>query len=203
MNYLKIYEDICERGKLIRESGYYEIHHIKPRCLKGSEELDNLTSLTAREHYLAHYLLTKIYENNSSLYFAFGMMKTKSKLQERLFTSKQYENMKKSYSTAMKMNNPMKNPETAKKVIEKRKEGYASGRLTPRKLSDKEKNDASERMKGDNNPAIRFPKTHNFTNNKYVQGKHCYNNGIKNKYFNPDDEIPEGYVRGNKPRVKR
>ena len=29
-------------------------------------------------------------------------------------------------------------------------------------------------------------------------GKKCYNNGINNRYFSPNEEIPEGYIKGDK-----
>ena len=33
---------------------YYETHHIKPKCLGGSDEFSNKIRLTAQEHYEAH-----------------------------------------------------------------------------------------------------------------------------------------------------
>jgi len=44
---------------------HYERHHILPRCLGGSDDLSNLVILTVREHFLAHYLLCKIYEGTA------------------------------------------------------------------------------------------------------------------------------------------
>jgi len=40
---------------------YFENHHILPKCLGGTNDNENLILLTAREHYIAHYLLAKIY----------------------------------------------------------------------------------------------------------------------------------------------
>lgn len=40
--------------------GYYEIHHILPKSLGGSHEPFNLVKLNAKEHYIAHLLLTKM-----------------------------------------------------------------------------------------------------------------------------------------------
>jgi hypothetical protein len=34
-------------------------------------------------------------------------------------------------------------------------------------------------------------------------GKKCYNNGIENRYFSPDEEIPEGYIIGMKEENKQ
>lgn len=47
---------------------YYEKHHIIPRCIGGSDNELNLVLLTAREHFLAHYLLCKIYGNTIHSY---------------------------------------------------------------------------------------------------------------------------------------
>ena len=199
MNYLKIYESLCDRGKLCRNITYTEYHHIIPKCLSGTDDKINLTKLSGREHFIAHLLLTKIYPNNEGIQYAFCMMIAKNRYQNRYINSKYYERIKKIHSERMKSDNPMKNPETAAKVSQIRKEKYASGELIPRKLSDKERLDISSRMLGDKNPTKRFPEKHNFKNNSYVQGKLCYNDGIKNKYFYPDESIPEGFVRGCKP----
>ena len=34
--------------------------------MNGSNDLDNLVDLTAKEHFICHHLLTKIYPNNVS-----------------------------------------------------------------------------------------------------------------------------------------
>jgi hypothetical protein len=43
-----------------RYQAYYEAHHIVPRCMGGSNCLDNIALLTAKEHYICHWLLTKM-----------------------------------------------------------------------------------------------------------------------------------------------
>ena len=47
--------------------GYYESHHVVPKCLGGWESRDNLVRLTAAEHYIAHLLLMKMYPENRKL----------------------------------------------------------------------------------------------------------------------------------------
>ena len=42
-------------------AGYFERHHIVPRSCGGSNAKDNIVALTAREHFLAHWLLYRIY----------------------------------------------------------------------------------------------------------------------------------------------
>lgn len=49
---------LIERGRF-NVQGYKERHHIVPKCLGGSSNQDNLIDLTAKEHFLAHYLLAK------------------------------------------------------------------------------------------------------------------------------------------------
>jgi hypothetical protein len=39
--------------------GYAEVHHIVPRSLGGSDDADNLVRLTARQHYVAHWMLAR------------------------------------------------------------------------------------------------------------------------------------------------
>lgn len=79
MNYQRIYNQLIERGKKENRKKlkhtnpdfvYYERHHIIPRCLGGSNDKENLVLLTAREHFLAHWLLVRIYPENSKLIFA-------------------------------------------------------------------------------------------------------------------------------------
>ena len=69
MNYIKIYNDLVNKGKLRgldkkKLSYYTECHHIVPKCMSGSNDEDNLVLLTAREHVIAHVLLCKIYPDN-------------------------------------------------------------------------------------------------------------------------------------------
>jgi len=56
--------------------GYFEKHHIIPKCMGGSDSPDNIVALTAREHFVAHQLLVKINPQISDLVFAFRMLST-------------------------------------------------------------------------------------------------------------------------------
>lgn len=97
MNYQKIYDDICKRGqdRQLPKEVYTEKHHIVPKCLGGTNEKSNLTILTAREHFLVHYILTRIYPNNSKIWNACFRMCHSGKGQQRLVpNSKLYEFIK-------------------------------------------------------------------------------------------------------------
>lgn len=74
MNYSKIYANLISKAKNRCIEGYTEDHHIVPRCLGGSDNKENLVSLTPEEHFVAHLLLVKIYPNNHKLVFAVNMM---------------------------------------------------------------------------------------------------------------------------------
>ncbi len=74
MNYIKTYEDLINNAKKeCRQRGtgiYFENHHIIPRCMNGTDDNTNLILLTAREHFVAHWLLVKIYPDNFKLIYA-------------------------------------------------------------------------------------------------------------------------------------
>ena len=59
--YSRWYNQIIERAKCRLLNGEYkEIHHIMPKCLGGNNDSSNLVELTAREHFVVHWLLTKM-----------------------------------------------------------------------------------------------------------------------------------------------
>jgi hypothetical protein len=54
--------------------GYYESHHINPRCMGGGDEPSNIVALYPEEHFLAHLLLVKIHPDHRGLALAVVMM---------------------------------------------------------------------------------------------------------------------------------
>ena len=58
--------------------GYYERHHILPKCMGGKDEENNFVLLTCREHIIAHILLYKMYPNNLKLTKAAMIMTSNS-----------------------------------------------------------------------------------------------------------------------------
>ena len=103
MDYNKIYFSIIEKRKLIKIEGYGEKHHILPKSLGGLDSSDNIIKLTAREHFICHLLLTKMFKPNSiefkKMIKAFVCMQVcKSNNQDRYITSHSYETLKKSFS---------------------------------------------------------------------------------------------------------
>lgn len=62
MNHFLAYQRLVAKATArVCPEGYVERHHILPKALGGSDDSSNLVALTAREHFVAHVLLAKIY----------------------------------------------------------------------------------------------------------------------------------------------
>ena len=128
MNYSQIYFKIIENRKNNPYSGYVEQHHILPKSLGGLDNQDNLINLTAKEHFICHLLLTKIYSEKTPEYYkmikAFMMMLTcKSNNQNRAINSKKYEYLRIKFSEAQKISQSgIRNSQFGKKKTEEQKE---------------------------------------------------------------------------------
>ena len=66
--YTRWYFAIIENAQVRTITGYVEKHHIIPKSLGGDNSLANLVVLTAREHFVCHWLLTKMVENTKHRY---------------------------------------------------------------------------------------------------------------------------------------
>jgi hypothetical protein len=110
LNYQKIHDQIILKAQ---NSGrrryktsepnyqYFELHHIIPKCLGGSNKKENLVFLTAREHFLIHRLLVEIYPENNGINYAFWTMcnaKNEHQKREYKISSRVYEDIRKKVS---------------------------------------------------------------------------------------------------------
>jgi hypothetical protein len=179
MDYRKHYQNLIatRKRRQLQEGEYYERHHIIPKCMNGNNDKNNLVVLTAKEHYIAHWLLVKIYPENWKLKFAFYKMSKTNSKQSRIISSSQYQRSKKYYSEGCRQ-----------RMIE----------WNPGK-SENSRRKASQRMSSAENPMIKYPEKNPFLGKSYVAGRKFYNNGVKNLYLKPGDPIPEGYVLGMAP----
>jgi hypothetical protein len=101
--YLNRYNNIIQHFQNTIVEGYYEKHHIIPKCLGGTDEKTNLVLLPTRVHFIAHALLHKAYPNEPKLAQAFGMMVACNKYHKgRKYSSRLYEMSKLARSNAMK-----------------------------------------------------------------------------------------------------
>jgi hypothetical protein len=58
--YTKWYYQIIANAKISDYNCYTEKHHIIPKSLGGNDDISNIVSLTARQHFVCHWLLTKM-----------------------------------------------------------------------------------------------------------------------------------------------
>lgn len=109
--YSKIYTMITDRAKTRILDSYKEKHHIHPQSLGGPSKKENLVWLTAREHFICHWLLVKMTdgEARSKMVYALQGMKASNKYQDRYHTkitakvyAKYREEHAKNHSTRMK-----------------------------------------------------------------------------------------------------
>ena len=99
--------------------GYTEKHHIIPKSLGGSNKKENIAILTAKEHFMAHLLLTKCLDGKEKakmIHAAKRMMVTGNKYQQNRYvpSGRIYEMIKQAESAILsiktKNNNPMDKP---------------------------------------------------------------------------------------------
>lgn len=74
MNYIDAYNKITLNRKDLPKETYGEVHHIWPKSLGGENKPENMVRLTAKEHYIAHHLLTKIFPDCREMIIAFSLM---------------------------------------------------------------------------------------------------------------------------------
>jgi NUMOD3 motif len=98
------YAAITKRGQHRLTDSYTESHHIIPRSLGGNNLPENITKLTAREHFICHWLLTKIHSEGEAhwkMLNAIRIMRAENKNQQRYsnrITARVYSNLKEEYS---------------------------------------------------------------------------------------------------------
>ena len=104
--YTTWYYNIIKTARLHEYKCYTEYHHIIPKSLGGSNDDSNLVKLTAKQHFVCHLLLTKMFQPKTYAYYkmlhAFCMMDwcTGGEKMYR-YTSKVYEKQRKEFSEYM------------------------------------------------------------------------------------------------------
>lgn len=86
--YSKLYYKLTSNAKQRFTEGYTEKHHIIPQSMGGSNDKENLVDLTAREHFICHWLLIKMTEgeDRSKMLYALNGMKAENRYQQRYHT---------------------------------------------------------------------------------------------------------------------
>lgn len=157
--YTKLYYSIIENAKsrtII--DGYSEKHHIIPKSMGGNNSKENLARLTAREHFICHWLLTKMVignNRNKMLYALNGMRRNKTgNRYETKITSKIYASLKGkrilTEETKMKISLAKKGKPRSKETIQKMRE---------RKVSNETRIKLSIALKGRIGPNLGKPRS--------------------------------------------
>lgn len=95
--YTIIYFKIINRAKNRSIAGYTEKHHIIPKSIGGTNNIENLVKLTAKEHFICHRLLTKITtgDNKRKMIFAAWAMTMANNNDKKIrISSKTYSYLK-------------------------------------------------------------------------------------------------------------
>lgn len=136
--YTRLYYSIISKAqsRVLEKNIYSEKHHIIPKSIGGTNLKDNLVLLTAREHFIAHWLLTKMVENKKhkwQMWNAFHCMlyRETDNQQRYKVTGRIFENIKRNGSTIKSErfsgeSNPMfgkKHSEESKRKMSKERSG--------------------------------------------------------------------------------
>ena len=176
--YYQRYIKFIEFCKTSPKEGYTESHHIIPKSLGGTDAKQNLVKLTAREHFIAHWMLWKVYRN-VQMAMAFNFMRCAPSVNSaRYINSKIYETLREELSkvlteslsgenhpfygkrhskeTKEKIARTLTGVKRSKESIEKQFTSRTRNECKPpmlgKKHSDKFKTENSKRMSGNNNP---------------------------------------------------
>jgi hypothetical protein len=213
--YTRCYYNIINFAKS-RASGtlsYVERHHIIPKSLGGTNESENIVTLSAREHLICHMLLIKMTSGNDKSKMAFaawrmvfgGHTHKRAKVTSRTYATLKTEmadarrNSKGSYThsdeSKAKIGSGNKGKRLGQKLskewcanISKSKKGKVHGPM-PECVKEK----ISRKLTGKKRSERTEEHKTNISQSKL--GKLAYNDGVISKMFFPGDE-PDGWVHG-------
>lgn len=127
----QIYDNLIVRSKsenrVKSNDVYYENHHIIPKHMNGSDNIDNLVLLTFKEHIIAHYLLWRIYKKDQDL-IAYKMRSGQKEEAQRLRSRLAVESNRNGGNGFFKTGgwNPMKDPLIQEKSQETKLSKYGN-----------------------------------------------------------------------------
>lgn len=213
MDYQRIYNQLVSKRQQQTPNCYTERHHIIPKCMCGSNKKQNLVRLTAREHFIAHVLLSKIYKG--TLIYAVHRMITVNK-----YNSKKYEWLRIQHSKTMSLlNKGRKHTEETKKKMSvshtgtirsdeskqtqsKSRMGMTASNDTKKKMSEAKlgkTNTEEHKLKQSNSrKGMKFSEEHKANMSKARSGKSCIHTKISiGKSFKLVDNNGNEYIVNN------
>lgn len=199
MNYTKIYQNILDNAKKSSRKKcskhYFEKHHITPKCLGGDDSVDNLVLLTAKEHYVCHHILTKIYPDSTALQRAYWMMNTVISPNQNRYksTSRNYDSCKKQIQKIQSDNwkDKTKNPNYTNSKVGEKNPMFGVRRFG------KDNPFWGKSHSNESMIKMRDAKKQYYKNNENnTKDTIWINDGISNKRHPIKEEIPNGYNIG-------
>jgi hypothetical protein len=206
--YKKWYDTIIKKAQNRVTEEYTELHHILPRSLGGSNNDENLVSLTIREHFICHILLTKFTsgEDRNKMLYAVILMKGGNDKQPRYINSRLYESVKLLFAKNRKTMTGEKNSfygkkhsaETRAKMSASKKKLYGNGNHPHigMKRSEEVKQNISLARKGQPSPKKGLPGKKWTEETRAKMEKRPYSwftDGVKNIRA---DSCPIGFKKG-------
>jgi len=204
--YTRWYFNIVNARLLNPAQGYTEKHHIIPKSMGGSNRKSNLVSLTAKEHFVCHLLLTRMTDSKGMRLAALAMTRSNRTQKRHKVTGRMFQSIREAASLAVTgTNNPMygktHSPETRKKISDKVIESNV--KAGPKKHSEEAKKKIGEANKG---------RTHSLDTranwSKLRKGRPGQDNNSGRRWFNNgvhsvmDYECPVGFTLGRLPTIK-
>ena len=156
-------------------TGYTEKHHVIPKSLGGSDCNDNIVKLTAREHFICHWLLVKITTGNDRYKMSHAFWRLVNCSPRYKITSRAYQSAKVAVSEERK-GKPMPKEQRIK-LSQYRGEKNSRYNAV---VSEETKRKMSIAQSGVNNSNY---------------NKRWFNDGVSN-YFIYETDAKEGLVKG-------
>lgn len=189
--YTRWYYAIIESARNNPPEGYTEKHHIIPKCMGGTNEPENLVSLSARQHFICHLLLPKMTNGKhrrDSSFALWSMLYGHSKNHQRYKPSARiYEISKKKIARAISELHTGKevSKETREKIRKK-----ALGR------SSSKKGKTNIELYGEEKAAIISQKA-----SESSKGQIAWNKGKEHKWRKHTEESKRKISEGNKGKT--
>ncbi len=202
---------VSTRPQRSKVSDYFESHHIIPRALGGSNEKPNLVLLTAREHFVVHWLLTKMCidpEHKRKMLYAISAFRGRgtNNKQQRIFSSFEYSVLRRKHNEAFRgENHPLFGKKHSSEHVRKISEGN-SGKIRTEehkanyrkpKTSQHTANISSALMGHEVTAETRSKISNSLKGTKHPQfGSFWITDGIVSQKLKPGSNIPSGWRRG-------
>ena len=106
MNYSKLYYKLIDSRRQLNRTksseNFFELHHVLPKSLGGTNQKSNLVLLTPKEHFVAHHLLYKMHSGRDKAKMAYALFRmcSNNPLQHRVISARAFEYAKSQISRA-------------------------------------------------------------------------------------------------------